>query len=293
MRNRHGYRVANLNIEEELLHSLVRIIARRNEAAAGEMGAPKVEIAQTREQLKQGAGIMAKAFVRNYDKAWLAWLSPGDLQRVSAGDFRAAEQKIARVIHYLMATALVSGGIVLVETARGAKNDERLVRGAALRVLPAAFPRKENVLHKYLFGGAAALMSYGVRGALAADHASRSLREATEEMRAREGIPERCIRNGMLCVGPAYQQMRVASRLCAPLHELADRHGLYTVLQSSSPESNDARVFNRMGYEKFGEHRYGVSKRNNVGPYVINLMVRRPRQGSLASREMQEQAGCR
>jgi hypothetical protein len=87
--------------------------------------------------------------------------------------------------------------------------------------------------------------------------------------------------------------MRVASRLCAPVHELADRHGLYAVLQSSSPESNDARVFNRMGYEKFGEHRYGVSNRNSVGPYVINLMVRRPRQEALASGEMQEQAGYR
>jgi hypothetical protein len=277
LRQWNRYSPSALNVEPDLLREFIAIVERQNRVTADEPGQPRVEIAQTRAQLAVAAAIMARAFVGNRDKAWLAWLSARDIRRLSSGDADATERKTARVIRYLLAAALPGGGLVLLETAAEGAAGARVARGAALRSLPPASPGKEGLLHKYAFGAAAVLASYGLMGALAADRASCALRESTEAMKAREGIPPRCINNGMVAVSPDHWHKRVASRLCAPFHKLADRCGLQTVLQSSSPLDNDARVFAGMGFEKTGEHLYGVSKRNRAGPHVMTLMVRKPR----------------
>lgn len=277
MRAQKGRWFSQLNIERELLHDLANIVNRQNDIMATQAGRPRIEIAESQERLAEAATLMARAFVRNYDKFWLAWLSSKDVHRISAGNFDGAERKIARTIHYFLTTAVLNGGIVAIETAEDDESGRRLVRGAALRSLPPVLPRGEGMLLKYVIGGSLALRNYGLFRALAAEKSYQALYEATESACVGEGIPKRRIDNGIICVCPSHWHKRVASRLYAPFHELADRHGLYCVLQSSSPETNDARVFNRFGYEKIGEHHYGASVFNTVGPYTINFLARAPR----------------
>ena len=127
-----------LNIEAAILRSLVDLIERQNAVSGTEPGAPRVHIAATSEDLVHAASVMTQAFVRNGDKAWIAWLRPADVQRIRAGDFVDAEKKISRVIHYLLQAAFRTGGVVVLETAHDELHGGRTVRGAALRTLPSA-----------------------------------------------------------------------------------------------------------------------------------------------------------
>ena len=265
-----------LNIEAAILQSLGDLIAQQNIAGAAEPEAPRVHIAGTPHELLQAAEVMAQAFVRNRDKAWIAWLRPADVQRIGAGDFAEAERKIARVIHYLLQAALRAGGVVVLETAGDEHRGGRTVRGAALRTLPSAAAPGSGLLHDLTVGAPAALRAYGLRRTLAAQRAAAALQRATHAMRVREGIPARCIYGGMVCVRPDHEQKRVASRMSRPFQRLADIHGLFYLLQSSNPDRNDARVFQRFGFRHTGEFLYGASKFNSVGPYAVKLMVRRP-----------------
>ena len=122
-----------LNIEAAVLQSLVDLIEKQNAASEAAPGAPRVHIAATSEDLDRAASVMAQAFVRNGDKAWIAWLRPADVQRIRAGDFADAEKKIARVIRYLLQAAFRTGGVVVLETACDEQHGGRAVRGAALR----------------------------------------------------------------------------------------------------------------------------------------------------------------
>ncbi len=265
-----------LNIEAEILQGLVDLIDRQNETSMDEPGAPRVHVAATAQDIVQAATVMTQAFVRNGDKAWLAWLRPDDLRRIRAGDFAVAERKIGRVMHYLLEAALASGGVVVLETSHEEAQNSRTVRGAALRTLPSAVPRAPGRMHELVVGGYAALRAYGLQRTLAAQSASAALQRATHAMRIREGIPERCIYGGMVCVHPAHEGQRVASRMSRPFQQLADRHGLAYLLQSSNPDRNDTRVFKGFGFRHTGEFVYGASRFNGVGPYTVKLMVRRP-----------------
>ncbi|SDZ70531.1 hypothetical protein SAMN05518854_114118 [Variovorax sp. YR266] len=265
-----------LNIEAIILQSLVELIEQQNAASQAELDAPRVHIAATSEDLVHAAQVMAQAFVRNRDKAWIAWLRPADVKRIRAGDFVDAERKIARVIHYLLQAALRTGGVVVLETAREEPQGARTVRGAALRTLPSAIPSRPGLFHELTVGAPAALRAYGLRRTLAAQSASAALQRATHAMRVREGVPERCIYGGMVCVHPVHEQKRVASRMSRPFQRLADIHGLSYLLQSSNPDRNDTRVFKGFGFRHTGEFVYGASKLNSVGPYTVKLMIRSP-----------------
>lgn len=265
-----------LNIEASILQGLVDLIEKQNAVSGTEPGAPRVHIAATSEDLVRAASVMTQAFVRNGDKAWIAWLRPADVQRIRAGDFVDAEKKIGRVIHYLLQAAFRTGGVVVLETAHDELHGGRTVRGAALRTLPSAVLSTPGLLHELTVGAHAALRAYGLRRTLAAQSASAALQRATHAMRVREGVPERCIYGGMVCVHPAHEQKRVASRMSRPFQRLADLHGLFYLLQSSNPDRNDTRVFKGFGFKHTGEFLYGASKLNSVGPYTVKLMVRSP-----------------
>jgi GNAT superfamily N-acetyltransferase len=265
-----------LNANGALFRELNAIIAARNLALLRQPGKPQVEIATTTRQLWAVAELFATTFVRCYDRSWVAWLPPRELHQIAAGDFAGADHKLTRIIHYLMSTALMSGGIIAIETAADETSGERLVRGAVLRKLPPAIKKTESVLRRYLLGGFLALQSYGVRRAVAAARAARELDEATEVLMAQHGIPDRCVRGGMLAVRPQYQGLGVSSRLCAPFHELADCNGLWIAIQSSRPEYNDDRAFRSWGFERIGRHHYGPSPCNGVGPYALNVLARKP-----------------
>jgi GNAT superfamily N-acetyltransferase len=267
----------DFNIEENLLRDLLEMIGRQNKEIGGEPGRPRIEIAQSALQVWQAAIVMARAFVATQDRGWLAWLSKPEIARIGAGDTQRAERKLRRTIYYLLNTGWLGGGILLLETANVAPANARVVRGTLMRKLPAKTYRRESFAYKYLVGGISAVRSYGIARALAADAAYVALTNATEETIVDRGIPLRCIRGGGLCVDPEYQRMRISSRLCAPFHDLADRNGLWTVIQSSNPDRNDATVFCHMGFQKIGDYKYGPSPYNNVGPYVINIMARKPR----------------
>ncbi|RTQ32913.1 hypothetical protein EJP69_19625 [Variovorax gossypii] len=265
-----------LNIEAAILRSLAELIEEQNIASEAEPGTPRVHIVATAHELVQAAQVMAQAFVRNRDKAWIAWLRPADVSRIGSGDFVDAERKIARVIHYLLRAALRAGGVVVLETACDEGQGGRTVRGAALRTLPSAASSGASFFHDLTVGAPAALRAYGLRRTLAAQSASIALQRATHAMRVREGIPSRCIYGGMVCVRPDHEQKRVASRMSRPFQRLADVHGLFYLLQSSNPDRNDARVFKGFGFRHTGEFLYGASKLNSVGPYAVKLMVRSP-----------------
>lgn len=264
------------NVEPGILRSLAALLDDQNTVTSTQPGAPRVHVAHNRQDLAQAARVMAQAFVRQADKGWLAWLRPADVQRIRAGDLSGGEAKIGRVILYLLHTALRSGGMVTLETALDASQGRRVVRGAALRTLPCATVVAPSRVREIVFGGWAALRSYGWRRTFAAEKAAADLKRATQAMRVREGIPLRCIYGDMLCVHPAHEGQGVASRLSRPLQQLADRHALFYLLQSSNPERNDARVFKGFGFEHTGAFVYGDSALNSVGAYVITLMVRKP-----------------
>jgi len=267
-----------LNVEPVLLRGLHEHIAARNAADATLAGRPAVEIARTRAQVASAARLMAQAFVHNQDKGWLAWLPPSEVARVRAGDTRRAQARIARVIEYLCAAAAFEGGLVLLESAdTPAAPHEREIRGASLWGLPPAAPGTEPSWHLAAFGVPAALRSYGVLRAVAAAGAANALVRASQQTMHRLGFPARCIYAQMGCVQPAHQGQRVSRRMFEPFRLLADRFGLVYRLESSSPETNDQRVFSNFRFEKIGEHHFGGSRFNSVGPYTINLMVRRPR----------------
>ena len=269
-----------LNIEAVILDDLIDLIEQQNVAQAHEPGSPRVHVATTTEDLAEATRVLTKAFVASRDKAWLAWLRPADIRRVHAGEVDGAERKLGRVIRYLIDAAVREGGIVVLETAAATEEDaaagRRMARGAALRTLPNITAPPSGWLHELIVGGRAALSAYGLRRTLAARSASDALQQATEAMRLREGIPERCIWGGMIGVLPEHEGKRVASRLFRPFHRLADRHGLCHLLQSSNPDRNDERVFKRFGFQHTGEFVYGASPMNGVGPYTVKFMVRWP-----------------
>lgn len=265
-----------LNIEAAVLRSLANLLEEQNIASEAEPETPRVHIAATPHDLVQAAEVMAQAFVRNRDKAWIAWLRPADVKRVGSGDYADAERKIARVIHYLLQAALRVGGVVVLETACDERQGGRTVRGAALRTVPSAASAGSGLFHDLTVGAPAALRAYGLRRTLAAQSASAALQRATHAMRVREGIPVRCVYGGMVCVRPDHEQKRVASRMSRPFQRLADIHGLFYLLQSSNPDRNDARVFKGFGFRHTGEFLYGASKLNSVGPCTVKLMVRSP-----------------
>lgn len=262
------------NVEPALLQGLHEFIARRNAADALLPGRPLVEIATTKAQVALAAQLMAQAFVHNHDKGWLAWLPPSEVARIRAGDTVRAQEKIARVIGYLCAASMFEGGLVLLESAQ--TPDGRTVRGVSLWRLPAAVHRREPWWHLFAFGVPAALRSYGLRRAIAAAGAADALVRAARESMDRLGFPVRGIHAEMGCVRPAHQGQRVSRRMFEPFRMLADRFDLVYRLESSSPETNDQRVFSNFRFEKIGEHRFGASRFNSVGPYTINLMVRKP-----------------
>lgn len=262
------------NVEPALLQGLHELIAALNLADTERPGQPRVEIARTREQVSLAAQLMAHAFVHNRDKGWLAWLPPSDVARVRCGDIGRAQKKIARVIDYLCMAATFEGGLVLLESAQTPQGRE--VRGASLWGLPPAAPRPEPWWHLAAFGAPAALRSYGPLRAMAAAGAANALVRASLQMLREQGFPQRCIYAQMGCVRPAHQGQRVSRRMFEPFRLLADRFDLMYRLESSSPETNDQRVFSNFRFEKIGEHRFGASRFNSVGPYTINLMVRRP-----------------
>ncbi|WP_307700666.1 hypothetical protein [Variovorax paradoxus] len=266
-----------LNVEPALLQGLNQHIAALNTADAALPGRPAVEIASTRAQVASAARLMAQAFVHNQDKGWLAWLPPSEVARVRAGDTPRAQEKIARVIDYLCAASAFEGGLVLLESAQASDAaDRREIRGASLWGLPPAVPCTEPWWHLAAFGAPAALRGYGPLRAIAAACAANALVRASEETMHRLGFPARCIYAQMGCVKPAHQGQRVSRRMFEPFRLLADRFDLVYRLESSSPETNDQRVFSNFRFEKIGEHRFGASRFNSVGPYTINLMIRRP-----------------
>ncbi|WP_143047805.1 hypothetical protein [Variovorax sp. YR266] len=269
-----------LNVEPALLQGLHEHIAALNAADATLPGRPAVEIARNRAQVASAARLMAQAFVHNQDKGWLAWLPPSEVARVRSGDTRRAQEKIARVIEYLCAAAAFEGGLVLLESADAAEesdaSDAREIRGASLWGLPPAVPGTEPWWHLAAFGAPAALRSYGLLRAAAAAGAANALVRASQQTMHRLGLPARCIYAQMGCVRPAHQGQRVSRRMFEPFRLLADRFDLVYRLESSSPETNDQRVFSNFRFEKIGEHHFGTSRFNSVGPYTINLMVRRP-----------------
>lgn len=271
------------NVEAGLLRSLADLIEQQNAESIEEPGVPRVHLAATAQDLVHAARVMTQAFVRNQDKAWLAWLKPEEIRRIRSGEVSQAEEKLARVIHYLLEAALHTGGVVVLETAQegmDVSDGPRTVRGAALRTLPSALPARPGLMHELFVGGRAALRAYGLGRTLAAQRASSALQRATEAMRVREGVPERCIYGGMVCVHPDHEQKRVASRMSRPFQQLADLHGLFYLLQSSNPDRNDTRVFKRFGFRHSGEFVYGASKFNSVGPYTVKLMIRSPASSS-------------
>lgn len=264
------------NVEPAILQGLRDLLDEQNARTAAEPGAPRVHMALDAQDLRRAAQVMAQAFVRNRDKGWLAWLRPAEVARIHAGNFEPGERKIARVIAYLLHAAIPAGGVVTLETAQEGPAGQRVVRGASLRNFPVAAAYRPSRLHELVFGGYAALRAYGLARSLAADKAAKELKAAAEAMRERQGIPQRCVRGGMLCVHPGHEQKHVASRLSRPPLRLADQQALFYLLESSNPERNDARVFSKFGFEHTGEFLYGVSDLNSVGPYVITLMARRP-----------------
>jgi hypothetical protein len=264
-----------LNVEPALLHGLGEIIAQLNAADSVLPGQPLVEIARTRAQVAMAARLMAQAFVHNQDKGWLAWLPPSEIARIRSGDTRRAEEKIARVINYLCAAAAFEGGLVLLESAQTSRGRE--VRGASLWGLPPAVHHTEPWWHMAAFGVIAALRSYGLVRAVAASSAANALVRSAQETMHRLGFPARSIHAQMGCVRPLHQGRRVSRRMFEPFRLLADRFGLVYRLESSSPETNDQRIFSNFRFERIGEHHFGASRFNSVGAYTINLMVRRPR----------------
>lgn len=262
------------NVEPRLLQGLHELVAALNRGDAELPGQPQVEIARTRQQVAVAAQLMAHAFVHNQDKGWLAWLPPAEVARVRSGDTSRAREKIARVIDYLCMAAAFEGGLVLLESAQTSQGRE--ARGASLWGLPPAVPRAEPWWHLAAFGVPAALRSYGPRRALAAAGAADALVRASLQASREQGFPARCIHAQMGCVRPVHQGQRVSRRMFEPFRLLADRFDLVYRLESSSPETNDQRVFSNFRFEKIGEHRFGASRFNSVGPYTINLMVRRP-----------------
>jgi GNAT superfamily N-acetyltransferase len=265
-----------LNVSDELLQEFNGIVDEMNRDFHRHPGTPRLEIATTAKQLRATAVLLAATFARSRDRSWIAWLPRRQLDQIKCGDFTGSERKLARIIGYLLSSALISGGIIVLETADGENVGQRVMRGAVLRKLPPATRDKESLLRRYLLGAGLALQSYGIRRALAADRAARELDQAMELSIARHRIPDRCVRGGMLAVFPPYQGLGVSSRLCAPFHELADRNGLWSVIQSSSPEHNDDRVFRRWGFDPIGQHHYGPSPCNGVGPYALNILARKP-----------------
>jgi GNAT superfamily N-acetyltransferase len=265
------------NIAPQLLTDLKTIIERRNQQYAKEPGCPQVQIVESIRELRMAAELLAATFVRSCDRAWICWLPRRTLGQIAAGDFTKADRKLARIINYLIATSMIRGGVVVVETAEQPAGGGRTMRGVVVRQLPPRVKRTEPLLRRYLLGGFLALRSYGVRRALAADRASQDLDRATEDVTAAHGIPDGCVRGGGIAVRPEYRGLRVSSRLASLFQELADRNGLWSVLQSSSPECNDERVFHRWGYRLIGHHHYGVSPHNGVGSYILNIMARCPR----------------
>lgn len=263
------------NIDQAILATLPALAVEINGLWAHEPGEPRIEIAQDLPRLQQAAHLMAQAFVQNQDKGWLAWLRPRDVARIRAGDFEAAERHIGRIILYLLRAATFNGGITILESACG-PDGVREIRGAAVCELPTQAPPSEGLLHKYGLGTLCALRSYGLQRAIAANLAYLSLRRATDQMQRDMGIPTRCLRSGIMCVHPRFEGKRVASRLWAPAHVIAERHRLHILMESSNPDRNDDRVFKRFGLQHVGEHVYGASRFNGVGPYVIKLMVRPP-----------------
>ncbi|MBT2337081.1 hypothetical protein J7E49_24660 [Variovorax paradoxus] len=264
-----------LNVAPALLQGLHEHIAELNAADAALPGCPAVEIACSKSQTALAARLMANAFVHNQDRGWLAWLPPLEVTRVRSGDTRRAQEKIGRVIDYLCAAAAFEGGLVLLESADVPGGRE--IRGASLWGLPPAVPGTEPWWHLATYGAPAALRSYGLLRAVAAAGAANALVRASEEAMHRLGFPARCIYAQMGCVQPVHQGQGVSRRMFEPFRLLADRFNLVYRLESSSPETNDQRVFSNFRFEKIGEHRFGASRFNSVGPYAINLMVRRPR----------------
>jgi len=266
------------NMRPDLLQSLLETFDQYNLRAQHEPGEPRIEIARDLVQLRAAATLMTQAFVRQRDKGWLAWLRPAQVQRIHAGDAASAERQLTRVMLYLLRAATFSGGITILETARDpADPQRRIVRGAGMSEFPVASDTGESVFHKYCFGAWAALRSYGLLRALAADRAYRALAAATEQMRQREGIDaQRCVRAGMLCVHPDYEGTGIAHRVFVMFQGFTDRHGLYCLMQSSNPERNDERVFKHWGFRHVGEYCYGASRFNSVGAYAIKLLVRPP-----------------
>lgn len=270
-------RPIRLNISHDLDRDFSDILSELNCDFDRQPGRPRVEIATTASALNAAAALLATTFASSRDRSWIAWLPPREIAQIMSGDFAAAARKLAPIIGYLLSAALTDGGIVAYETADDEGSGTRIMRGAALRKLPSATPEKESMLRRYLVGAGLAVRSYGVRRALAADRAARALEQATEAMIVQHGIPDRCVRGGMIAVLPSYRGLGVSSRMSAPFHELADRNGLWSVLQSSSPEYNDDRVFYKWGFSLIGRHRYGPSSCNGIGPYELNILARRPK----------------
>jgi hypothetical protein len=279
------------NIEETLWRDLAGLLRRHNSALEGEPGSPRLEIAESPSQLREAARVMAKAFVATRDRSWLVWLPKRELRNIADGKPQGAIRRLQRTVHYLLTTAGFRGGIVLIETAKAAPKSDRIVRGAIVRKLPVKTQQREPLTYKYVFGGYAAVRSYGLPRALAADAAYVALAKATDRFIAEWCIPGRCIKGGGLCVDPDYQRMRVSRRLAAPFFQLADLNGLWTVIQSGNPERNDATVFRSMGFQKIGDYAYGASPFNNVGPYTVNILAREPQPVSILSQELLSRAG--
>jgi hypothetical protein len=264
----------------DMVEELKSIIASRNEELAKLEGGPSVSIVTDRSERAEAASVMAKAFVGANDMSFLNWLSPRVLRRLEAGDSAGAERRIARVIRYLLASECRKGGVVLAEYADNA-DGERTMRGAALRLLPIQNTGHESVLYKYVAGGVATLPAYGAR-LFDSDEAYMAMKHASDAAYGLLGLGDNYIENSLIGVDPAYQGNGVYSHLTTPINQLADMKGLPVRLESSNPEQNDARVFAKSGFERYGEeHVYDKDNKGSIGSHVVRFMVRRPNTGAV------------
>ena len=73
-------------------------------------GGPEIALATRNEEVAAAARLMAAAFLDSQDHAWLAWLPRRDVLRVRAGEAKAVQGKLARVIAYLAHATFFHGG---------------------------------------------------------------------------------------------------------------------------------------------------------------------------------------
>jgi hypothetical protein len=264
-----------LNVEPALLEALHEHIWALNSADAALPGRPAVEIARSKPQTALAARLMAQAFIHNQDRGWLAWLPPSEVARVHSGDTRRAQEKIARVIDYLCAAAAFEGGLVLLESADVPPGRE--IRGASLWGLPPAVPGAEPWWHLAAHGAPArfAQLRAGARGgrcrrgertgaSLAGDDAPPGLSGALH-LRADKMYPAGA-------PGPA--------RFAANVRAVPPAGGPFQPrVQAREQQPRDQRParFLQLPLREDRGARFGASRFNSVGPYAINLMIRRPR----------------